>query len=90
VLPENVPAVDLFLGVQTQWRAGFGGATGLDYAGVEAAARLLGVAIDRDVFQGVQVLEMSYLEASGDKAQTAASAPAETSRARVNVRRGRR
>jgi hypothetical protein len=71
VLPENVPAVDLFLGVQTQWRAGFGGATVLDYA-------------------GVQVLEMSYLEASGDKAQTAASAPAETSRARVNVRRGRR
>jgi hypothetical protein len=91
VFPENVPAVDLFLDVQTQWRVGLGGAIGLDYVGVEAAARLLGVPLGRDLFERLQVLEMSYLGALGEKAEeTPAPKPAESPRSRVNVRQGKR
>lgn len=35
--PEHVPALGLWGAVQTQWRQGFGGPTGLDYAGVRAS-----------------------------------------------------
>lgn len=38
--PENVPAWDLWMGVQTQWRVGVGGREGLDYAGVEVEMRM--------------------------------------------------
>jgi hypothetical protein len=31
VWPENWPAVEIFLRLDTQWRVGFGGATGLVY-----------------------------------------------------------
>jgi hypothetical protein len=34
---EHVDALNLWFGVQTQWRHGFNGPTGLDYAGVRAA-----------------------------------------------------
>ena len=37
--PENVPAFELWLAVQTQWRMGPNGPIGLDYAGVEAHMR---------------------------------------------------
>jgi hypothetical protein len=63
LLPENLEAVELFLGVQTQWRIGFAGATGLDYAGLEAAARLRGTAMTPDLFARVQVLESAWLRA---------------------------
>lgn len=35
--PEHVPALQLWSAVQTQWRVGMAGATGLDYAGVRAS-----------------------------------------------------
>lgn len=34
--PDNVLAWQCWLDVQTQWRTGMGGPTGLDYAGVRA------------------------------------------------------
>lgn len=37
--PECLPVFDLWLAVQTQWRMGMQGPTGLDYAGVEAVMR---------------------------------------------------
>lgn len=40
---ENREALHFWLGVQTQWRVGMGGATGLDYAGVEAYLRMRSV-----------------------------------------------
>lgn len=35
--PEHVPVLELWSAVQTQWRVGMAGATGLDYAGVRAS-----------------------------------------------------
>ena len=41
--PENRPVWELWLAVQTQWRVGMAGATGLDYSAVAAVMHLQGV-----------------------------------------------
>lgn len=60
--PENLPAVDLYLAVQTQWRyAGMDGQpTGYDYAGIRAAMALRGD--PPELFADLQVLESAYLD----------------------------
>lgn len=64
--PCNVRAWQCWCGVQTQWRIGFGGATGLDYAAVLAylrtAERLRGDEL-LEVFEGLRAAERAVLEA---------------------------
>lgn len=51
------------MGVQTQWRAGLAGATGLDYAGVQADLRLtLGGQQMRAIWPGIKACERAVLE----------------------------
>lgn len=61
VWPENLPALDLFTAIETQWvRAGMDGTpTGLNYAGVEAAMRLRGD--PPHLFDDIQALEREFL-----------------------------
>ena len=40
IWPDQVPVVNLFSSVLTQWRMGPSGPVGLDYAGVEATMRM--------------------------------------------------
>jgi hypothetical protein len=63
VLPEAEPVLRAWLAVQTQWRVGMAGPTGLDYAGVEAALRLRDEDDRAGVFAGLQVCEAAMLEA---------------------------
>jgi len=62
--PENRLAWDLWLCLQTQWRVGMGGATGLDYAGVQAAMQLMGVARKEraELFALVRAMEGATLD----------------------------
>ena len=62
--PENVDAWRWWCNVQTQWRTGMGGATGLDYAGVRAYLELQGLQADqlRDIFEGLRAAEAATLE----------------------------
>ncbi len=63
--PECVDVFKLWQAVQTQWRTGgMGGATGLDYAGVEACMKLRGIRNkDRtELFNGLQVMEQATLQ----------------------------
>ena len=62
--PENVDAWRWWTSVQTQWRVGMGGATGLDYAGVRAYLELQDLQPEqlRDVFEGVRAAEAATLE----------------------------
>jgi len=53
-------ALRLWRHAQTQWRVGFGGATGLDYAGVAALAGTIDVDFGW-VFDLIQGLEMDQL-----------------------------
>lgn len=56
-------AVELFSASLTQWRrAGMAGiATGLDYPGVEAAARMMGIAVTPRLFRDLQTMEAAAL-----------------------------
>lgn len=63
IWPENLSAWGFWLRVQTQWRVGFSGRSGLDYGGVRVAMDLLGV--DRrdrgELFRMVQAMECAAL-----------------------------
>lgn len=64
VWPENRLAVLVFRAMDTQWRAGMGGYTGLDYSALgEIWQRLHIKKRDRDrVFADLRVLEHAALE----------------------------
>jgi hypothetical protein len=69
--PELVPLWQLWGRVQTQWRTGMAGATGLDYAGVRAALPLCGVPRRkwRELFTGLQLLESEVLQVWAERAE---------------------
>lgn len=71
--PDNVPAWEAWLGVQTQWRVGMAGATGLDYAGVRAYLDEIGLDGDErsDVFAGIQACEREVLRVWARKRERA-------------------
>jgi hypothetical protein len=70
VLPDMIPALTLLSASATQWRhAGMTGVpTGLDYAGVEAAARMAGLQPTPDVFRDLRHLEAGIIEALAEGA----------------------
>lgn len=61
--PENAAPMNVFLALQTQWRVGMNGATGLDYAALPAVMDLCGVRKKKrgDVFSAVRVMESEAL-----------------------------
>lgn len=63
ILSENLPALDLFLACQTQWRvAGMAGMPmGLDYVAVDIVRRELGLKAS-DVMWRVRAIEAGALE----------------------------
>lgn len=65
VWPENVPAVRVFVAMQTQWHAGMGGRTGLIYASLPEVWRRLRIPpAERDaIFSDLQWLEAAALQA---------------------------
>lgn len=69
VWPENHEAVTLFCRVGTQWRAGMGGATGLDYNVVLTLIDRLGLGADEadELFEDVRHLERAALEVMRDE-----------------------
>lgn len=65
---DNWDTVMLFLRVQTQWRIGLSGATGLDYSAVfQTMDRLKVSDPDGIVFEGLQIMECSALKSMSTK-----------------------
>lgn len=71
--PENFPvwadnreALEVFLRLRTQWRVAVGMVEtlylGLDYAGLEAALRMIKTSDKRTLFADLQVMEFAALE----------------------------
>jgi len=62
--PCNRQAWGVFLACATQWRVGWGGATGLDYAAVRVVMDVEGVGKKHraEVFQGVRAMEYAVLD----------------------------
>jgi len=64
LLPENLPAAELYLAASTQWNRSpmTGQRQGYDYPGLEAAARLSGIELDPELFERMRVLEHAAIE----------------------------
>jgi hypothetical protein len=61
----------LFCACATQWRRDLlGQPLGLDYAGVQAAAKMLGIKTDQIILRKLQVLELHELSDGGGKSAT--------------------
>jgi hypothetical protein len=67
VWEENWSIVEMFLRMQTQWRIGFSGPTGLDYASLDWLCRLYAVQDPVPLFEGLQVMEAAALSAFNKK-----------------------
>lgn len=69
VWPENWPAYALFAFMRTQWRVGFGGATGLDYNVLHRKMERMELAPgDFDDLEGdIQAMEFAALGAMSDR-----------------------
>lgn len=69
VWPDNVPAVNTFISMATQWRLGPSGPTGLDYAPLHTVLRLLGFPRKQwgEVFEGLRVMEVEALAIMGEQ-----------------------
>jgi hypothetical protein len=64
VWPDNLDAVNVFIGMATQWRPSFGGVIGLDYAALPAVLDLLAVPKKKRpaVFDDLRTMEDAALE----------------------------
>jgi len=69
VWPENEVPLAVFAALQTQWRMGMGGPTGLDYAAVPIVMELYQVTAEdrRQVFDDVRVMEGEALKFFSEK-----------------------
>ncbi len=69
--PDCLPAFGLWTAVQTQWRHGFAGPTGLDYAGVRAspAYRRIPPQDRAEVFEDLCVMERAWLARRAELAE---------------------
>lgn len=62
--PENVPAFSVFRQLRTQWRIGWAGPTGLDYAAVVSHLQTIGMRGRklREMYSAVLQMEMGALQ----------------------------
>lgn len=63
VWPDNEAALDVFAAMQTQWRVGFAGATGLDYSALPAVLALCEIPPEQhpDTFDCLRIMEAEAL-----------------------------
>ncbi len=68
LMPENVMAFGVWNSLRTQWRVGWSGPTGLDYAVLPAVFDLMGIAAGErmDIFDAVRACESVALECLHD------------------------
>lgn len=64
LLPENQLPFNVFCAMDTQWRVGAGGATGLDYGTLPTVMRLMGIKRELwpEIWDAVRVMESAALE----------------------------
>jgi len=64
VWPDCWASFECFAAMQTQWRTGMAGATGLDYVALEPVMRLRGIPKAERIhtFEDIRTMEMAALE----------------------------
>lgn len=63
VFEENMPALEMFLRLQTQWRTSFGGLIGLDYQAAKWMFELYDVTKPREMLESISLIERGALVA---------------------------
>lgn len=61
--PDNWPIVMMWLRLQTQWRTSMGGPIGLDYSVLPWFFKLYGTDNEKELLEGLQVMEAAALSA---------------------------
>ncbi len=69
MMPENVEVLELWIEVQTQWRAGGMGLIGLDYREVRERADELDIDMSTCVWRKIKMLENKVLEKQSVKSE---------------------
>jgi hypothetical protein len=67
ILPCNWKTVQLFVSLQTQWRVGMNGPTGLDYAAIPIVARGEKIRLTASRILGIRVMEGAALAAMAER-----------------------
>jgi len=69
IWPDNLAATNVFVAMTTQWRTGFGGATGLDYNVLPSVFRLTGIPRKEwpDTFECVRVMEAEAMHVMAEQ-----------------------
>lgn len=69
----NWSTFELFYNLNTQWRVGMGGATGLDYSVIPAVAKMLGIKKKKlnEMFPDLRVMENEALVTMGENQKDA-------------------
>lgn len=65
IYPCNWITLEVFIDLQTQWRTGMAGATGLDYSALPAVMDLRGIIKLKDrkrIFSGIRIMESAVLK----------------------------
>lgn len=64
IWPDNLDATNVFIAMATQWRVGFSGAVGLDYAALPSVLDLMAVPKKSraEIFENLRVMEDAALE----------------------------
>jgi len=61
IWPDNLEAVQCFIGLSTQWKSGMNGVNGLDYAAISIVMEMNDVTNKRMVFGELQIMEREVL-----------------------------
>lgn len=64
---ENLPIAELWGAMQTQWRTGFAGPTGMDYPTALALMPVYELADQREALHGLQLMEGETLKILADR-----------------------
>lgn len=67
IWPDNWKTLELFIAMGTQWRAGMGGPTGLDYTALPVVAKAMRIKLTRERFDGIRVMEGEALRVMGER-----------------------
>lgn len=67
VWEENWPSLEVFLSVQTQWRATYGAFYGLDYNSLFSVMNLYETQDRKRIFEDIQIIERTILAALNEE-----------------------
>ena len=67
IIPDAWPAFEIFLSIQTQWRADSGVVIGLDYLAVKWAFELFEVKNPKELLFDLQIIEAKVVEILSEK-----------------------